>query len=77
MTLYQGSAPMNKMATRAKNRKTLKWYILLDQWTIFKIIAQKCFLSEPLPKLLKGIASLNKIATRAKKKKNPLNDISS
>ena len=30
---------------------------LLDQWTDFKIILQKCSLGDPLPKLLKSFRS--------------------
>ena len=57
MTLYQncsnGSAPLNKMAARAKNRKTFKRLLLLHQKMDFEIIIQECFLGDPLPKLLK------------------------
>ena len=57
VTLYQNcsnlSAPLNKMATRAKNRKTLKRLLLLNQKMDFEIITQECFLGDPLPKLLK------------------------
>ena len=45
--------PLNKMATRAKNRKTFKQHFLLGQWLDFKIISLKCSLGGPLPKLLK------------------------
>ena len=38
------SAPLNKMAARAKNRKNFKWHLLLDQWTDFKIILRKASL---------------------------------
>ena len=45
--LYQnctnGSPPPNKGATRALDKKYLKRYFLLNQWSKFKIIAQKCF----------------------------------
>ena len=57
MTLYQNcsnrSAPLNKMAVRAKNRKTFKQLLLRNQKTDFEIIIQECFLGDPLPKLLK------------------------
>ena len=57
MTLYQNcsnrSAPLNKMAARAKNRKTFKQLLLLNQKMDFEIIIQECFLGDPLPKLLK------------------------
>ena len=39
------------MTTRAKNRKTFKWPLLLTQWPNFKIISQKCSSYAPLPKL--------------------------
>ena len=68
MTLYQNcsnrSAPLNKMAARAKNRKTFK-QLLLNQKMDFEIIIQECFLGDPLPKLLKDSAILNKMAARA------------
>ena len=56
MTLFQNcsncSALLNKMAARAKNRKTFK-RLLLNQKMDFEIIIQECFLGDPLPKLLK------------------------
>ena len=51
-----GSVALNKMAARAKKWKTFKWH-LLDQWTDFKIISQKCFLGDPFQKLLKWLCS--------------------
>ena len=52
MTLYQNcsnsSAPLNKMAARAKNRKTFKTLLLLNQKMDLKIIIQECFLGDPL-----------------------------
>ena len=57
MTLYQNcsnrSAPLNKMAARAKNRKTFKRLLLLNQTVDFEIIIQEYFFGDPLPKLLK------------------------
>ena len=57
MTVYQNcsnrSAPLNKMAARAKNRKTLKRLLLLNQKMDFEITEQECFLGDPLLKLLK------------------------
>ena len=47
------SAPLNKMAARAKNRKTFKRLLLLNQKMDFEIIIQECFLGDLLPKLLK------------------------
>ena len=41
------------MATRAKNRKTFKQRLLLNQCIDFEIILQEGFLGDPLPKLLK------------------------
>ena len=56
MALYQnclnGSAQQNKMATRAKNRKTFKRHLLRCQWLNFKVISQKCSSYGPLPELL-------------------------
>ena len=56
VTLYQNcsnrSAPLNKMAARAKNRKTYKRFLLLNQKMDFEIIILECFLGDPLPKLL-------------------------
>ena len=37
-------APLNKMAARAKNRKTFKRLLLLNQKMDFEIIIQECFL---------------------------------
>ena len=69
MTLYQNcsnrSAPFNKIATRAKNRKTFKRLLLLNQRMDFEIIIQECFLGDPLPKLLKQFCYMNKMAARA------------
>ena len=57
MSVYQNrsnrSAPLNKMAARAKNRKTFKRLLLQNQKIDFEIIIQECFLGDPLPKLLK------------------------
>ena len=69
MTLYQNcsnrSAPLNKMAARAKNRKTFKRLLLLNQKMDFEIIIQKCSLGDPLPNGSKNFATLNKMAARA------------
>ena len=69
MTLYQNcsnrSAPLNKMAARAKNRKTFKQILLLNQKMDFEIVIQECFLGDLLPKLLKDSTVLNKMAARA------------
>ena len=57
MTLYQNcsnrSGPLNKISARAKNRKTFKRLLLLNQKMDFDIIIQEYFLGDPLPKLLK------------------------
>ena len=54
------------MAVKAKNRrKSFKRHLLLGQWLYFKIISQKCFLGDPLLKLLNGSALQNKMAARA------------
>ena len=70
---FNSSAPVIKMATRAKNRKNLKRYLLLSQWPNFNIISQKCSSYHPLPKLLKWFRSLIKMATRAKNRKKKKN----
>ena len=41
------------MAARAKNRKTFKRLLLLNQKMDFEMMIQECFLGDPLPKLLK------------------------
>ena len=57
MTVHQNwsnrSATLNKLAARAKNRKTFKRLLLLNQKMDFEIIIQECSLGDPLPKLLK------------------------
>ena len=68
MTLYQNcsnrSAPLNKMAARAKIRKKNFKRLLLNQRMDFEVIIQEYFLGDPLPKLIKP-ATLNKMAARA------------
>ena len=63
VTLYQNcsncSAPLNKMATRAQNRKTFKQLLLLNGWTDFEIISHECSLDDRLHKLLKLFQSAN------------------
>ena len=50
MTVYQNclnsSAPLNKMAARAKNRKTFKRLFLLNQCIDFEIIVQELSLGD-------------------------------
>ena len=41
------------MAASAKNRKTFKQLLLLNQKMDFEISLQECFLGDPLQKLLK------------------------
>ena len=53
------------MASRAKNRKTFKQLLLLNQKMDFEIIIQECLLGDPLLKLLKRSATLNKMLARA------------
>ena len=64
MTLYQNrsnrSAPLNKMAAKAENRKTFKRLLLLNQKMDFEIIIQECLLGDPLPKLLKRFKAINR-----------------
>ena len=71
MTLFQNcsnpSTLLNKMAARAKNRKTFKQLLLLNQKMEFEIIIQECFLGDPLPKLLKRFCYIEQDgAARAK-----------
>ena len=57
MTVFKNcsnpSPPLDKIAARAKNRKTFKGLLLLNQKMDFEIIIQEWFLGDPLPKLLK------------------------
>ena len=68
MTLYQNcsnrSAPLNKMAARAKNRKTFK-RLLQNQKMYVEIIIQECFLGDTLPELLKEFRYVEQNAVRA------------
>ena len=69
MTLYHNcsnrSAPLNKMAARAKNRKTFKRLLLLNQKMDFEIIIQECFLGDLYQNCSNDPATLNKMAARA------------
>ena len=70
MTLYQNcsnhSAPLNKMAARAKNRKTFKRLLFLKKKKMdFEIIIQECFLGDPNQNCSNDSATLNKMAARA------------
>ena len=69
MTLYQNysnrSAPLNKMAARAKNRKTFKRLLLLNQLMAFEIILQECSLGDLYQNCSNSSATLNKMAARA------------
>ena len=70
MTLYQNcsnrSAPLNKMAARAKNRKTFKRLLLLNQKMDFKIIIQENVSWVTLfQNCSKNSGTLNKMAARA------------
>ena len=62
MTLYQNcsnrSALLNKMAARAKNRKILKRFLLLNQCIDFEIILQEGSLGDLLPDLLIPLSSI-------------------
>ena len=46
------------MAARAKNRKTFKRLLLLNQSMDFEITLQDVSLGDPLPKLLKAFRSI-------------------
>ena len=69
MTVHQKcsnrSAPLNKMAARAKNRKTFKRLLLLNQKMDFKIIIQKIPWVTLFQNCSKNSATLNKMAARA------------
>ena len=69
MTLYQNCsnrfAPLNKMAARAKNRKTFKRLLLQNHKMGFKIIMQECFLGDPQPNSSNDSATVNKMDARA------------
>ena len=67
--LPNGFAPLNKMATGAKNRITLKRHLLLGHWMNFEIISQECSLGDPLPKLPKWFRSAKQMAATAKNRK--------
>ena len=59
VTLYQNcsnrSAPLNKMAARAKNRITYQRLLLQNQKMNFEIIIQECFLGDPSTKIAQRI----------------------
>ena len=55
--LLKWSPQLNKMATRAKNRKIFKGHLLIGQLPNFKIISHKCSFCALLPKLLKWFCS--------------------
>ena len=59
------SAPLNKMATRAKNRKTFKRLLLLNQKMDFEIIIQECSWVTLYQNCLNDSATWNKMAARA------------
>ena len=69
MTLYQNcsnrSAQLMKMAARAKNRKTFKRFLLLNQKMDFEIIIQECFFGDRPPNCANNSTMLNKMAARA------------
>ena len=54
-----------KMATGAVGKKYFKCYFLLNHWSKFKILPQKCSSLCPLPKLPNCSAPPNKMADRA------------
>ena len=59
------------MAARAKKKKNKRntfERLLLGQLPDFKIILQKCFLGDPLPKFLKWFCSAKKKKKKKKKK---------
>ena len=60
---------MNKMAARAKNRKTFKWLLLLNKCIDFEIILQEGSLSDPLQNCSNRSTPLNKMAARVENRK--------
>ena len=65
-----GSAPLNKMAARAKKyEKIFKQNLVLGQWPDFKIFAQKLSTKGLQPKLLKWLRLAEQMAARAKNRK--------
>ena len=50
-----GSAPLNKMAARAKKYKIFKQHHVFGQWPDFRIFAQKYSTNGTQPKLLKWL----------------------
>ena len=66
---------LNKMATRAKNRKTFKWHLLCGQWPDFKVISQKCS-SWPFTKIAKMVPLGWTKGPPILNIEKPLNDIS-
>ena len=73
--IIQEYAPLNRMAARAKNRKTFKRLLLLNQLMDFEIDIHACSLRDLLPKLLKPFSLLNKMAARAINRKKALNHL--
>ena len=63
---------VEQVAARAKNRKTFKRLLLLNQKMDFEIIIQEGFLGAPLPNSLNDSATLNKMASRAINRKKLL-----
>ena len=62
------------MAARAKNRKTFKRLLLLNQKIDFEIIIQECFLGDPLPKLLNEFRYVEQNGRQGYKQKYAFND---
>ena len=46
-----GSASPNRRAARAPDKKSFKWYLLLNHWPKFKIISRELFLIIPFTKI--------------------------
>ena len=67
--LIDRSAPLNKIAVRAKYRKIFKRLPLLNQCIDFKIIIQECSLGDYVPELLKSFRSVEQNARQVYKKK--------
>ena len=73
MTVYQNcsnrSAPLNKMAARAKNRKTFKQLLFLNQCIDFEIMIQECSLDDCPLKLLKPFRYVEQDGRQSKNRK--------
>ena len=70
-----GFAPLNRRASRAPDKKSLKRH-LLNHWSKFKINSQNCSSGYPLPKLHKIFCSAERNGRLSFRKEISLNNIS-